>query len=490
MLILKESNSTYLVEGYSRSELLDMLNKGTVVLSFRKVSNNRDRIMYATRDLNKIPSRFHPSGAGAPYNKPNVIPVFDLVKKAWRSFRVERVSKAEPRRVGFLTRIFRKRKYTQDREAQNQMQESFKGQTVIEAYEIMNRPSFKDTLKESSAPINEAFLAEGIFTDLKNAAVKKYEDQLKKIAKLMQHPEVKGISNYPSKVAALIKSFFKDAWQVIRHNAPDEVKVRMAKTFKRILEYLGLPGLAIFLPTTPPGSLAIILFLRWIENKTGIKLFPSDWTDCIKTFKKSLNEASGALGTGAAGKVDSKTFHGRAVSVLRAINARLGKAKIRNHGKVGNGTLYVMRSGSVGWVLLTASKEPVEKALDDIDSLMFVAELSQESEVEGVNSFQTYSVENPQIHPSFASQGIASKIYGQLSLDFNIMAADTQSRQGKALWNKMVRDKTFRFVYVYSEMGEEIEEEINGDAERFQELMAEGDSDIRFIGTSMKSSEF
>lgn len=345
MLILREGDESFIVEGYSREELLDMLKDNTVVVSFRKKSTNKDRIMYCTRDLSKIPSSKHPSGVGLPYNDPNVVPVFDLVKKAWRSFRIERVKEAEVRRVGFLTRLFRRKKYTQDQE----VKESFQG-PLIEAYEL------------------------------------------------------------------------------------DETRI----SFRRFVE------------------------------------------------------AAGDIHQGEVSVVNEPTFRARAVQITKGINARLSKGgKIRNHGKIGPGTLYCMTRGGMGLAFLTLSKEPAELATEDLDSIVFVCELHEvHPDAPDINSFATYVIEQPYVSPAYQGSGLGAKVYGQFSLDYNIMADSIQSRQGRRLWNKMVREGTFKYVYVYSEVAEEIEEEISGNEGRFQQLMKEGDDDLRFIGTSQKAKSF
>lgn len=116
MILLEDLDldEQFLIENVSRQEVLDMLKDQTVVVSFRKKSNNRQRLMYCTRDLNKIPRDKWPVGGGPAERDPNHIRVFDLVKKEWRSFRLERVKTAEPHRLGWLTRLLQRRKYTKD----------------------------------------------------------------------------------------------------------------------------------------------------------------------------------------------------------------------------------------------------------------------------------------------------------------------------------------------------------------------------------------
>jgi len=113
MITLTEGSVEYILEGYTVSQLRRLLAKGTVVVSFRKVSTEKDRIMYCTRRMDMIPKKNHPKG-GPSNIPPGNLAVFDLVKKDWRSFRVNRVLRAEPKKLSFLTRVLRRRKYTKD----------------------------------------------------------------------------------------------------------------------------------------------------------------------------------------------------------------------------------------------------------------------------------------------------------------------------------------------------------------------------------------
>ena len=103
----------------TRAEFMDILSRQRVVIKFIKKGDLRTgegvgrlRIMYCTRNFDIIPKEHHPSGS---YKGPrHVIPVFDLVKKAWRSFRIGSVKSVEPRKLGWIDRTFRQGKYKKD----------------------------------------------------------------------------------------------------------------------------------------------------------------------------------------------------------------------------------------------------------------------------------------------------------------------------------------------------------------------------------------
>jgi len=115
LLVLTEGSIEYILEGYTVSQLRKMLAQGPVVISFRKVSTEKDRIMYCTRRMDMIPGSKHPKG-GPSRIPPGNLAVYDLIKKDWRSFRVNRVLKAKEKRLSFLTRALRRRKFKKDHE--------------------------------------------------------------------------------------------------------------------------------------------------------------------------------------------------------------------------------------------------------------------------------------------------------------------------------------------------------------------------------------
>ena len=182
MIILTEDNGEqYIIEAFNRAQLLDMLVKNTVVVSFRKRSNSRQRLMYCTRDLKRIPRQKHPSGQGMPYDpvSKGLIPVFDLIKKDWRSFAVDNVSDAQTRTLGWLTRFLQRKKYTMDESAQ------FKDAIVLEAYHVeKERVGFKEFNEMASGPVGDGVES--------NTSLEGFE-QLRKlyVARVFRH-----LSNY------------------------------------------------------------------------------------------------------------------------------------------------------------------------------------------------------------------------------------------------------------------------------------------------------
>jgi hypothetical protein len=153
MIIITESNGEqYLIEAFNREQLLDMLRKDTVVVSFRKRTNDRQRLMYCTRDLKRIPRNKHPSGVGMPYDpvEKGLIPVFDLIKKDWRSFAIDNVTDAQARTLGWLTRFLQRKKYTMDESVE------FPGAVIVEAYHIDAKPErFRTFLEMASGPVGD-----------------------------------------------------------------------------------------------------------------------------------------------------------------------------------------------------------------------------------------------------------------------------------------------------------------------------------------------
>lgn len=70
-----------------RQGILDELNRGIVDLQFKKVNGDL-RNMTATRDFGLIPEEKHPKGEVSDKNT-DIVTLFDLEVKDWRSFRVE-----------------------------------------------------------------------------------------------------------------------------------------------------------------------------------------------------------------------------------------------------------------------------------------------------------------------------------------------------------------------------------------------------------------
>lgn len=76
-----------------RNTLLEELNKGFCKVQFRKVTNGQYRTLVCTLDKTKIPARYTKSIAGAlsGSDDPDLLPVFDLVSKQWKSFYISNV---------------------------------------------------------------------------------------------------------------------------------------------------------------------------------------------------------------------------------------------------------------------------------------------------------------------------------------------------------------------------------------------------------------
>ena len=141
--------------------------RGVVIINFIKKTNGRQRHMVCTRNP-EIITKVAGEGslaAGNGYNgPPTVIPVFDLVKKAWRSFDVKTVRDVSSRELDSLASLSRKDRYRDDKKFGvlqklnpfNRDQVQFKdhyvprSQTIVEhtAMEVNSNhmPSFKDML--------------------------------------------------------------------------------------------------------------------------------------------------------------------------------------------------------------------------------------------------------------------------------------------------------------------------------------------------------
>lgn len=65
--------------------LKEFLDAGVVTFMFRKVDKT-SRFAVGTRDLNLIPKKDHPKGLNESKSE-DVVTYYDLIKKAWRSFR-------------------------------------------------------------------------------------------------------------------------------------------------------------------------------------------------------------------------------------------------------------------------------------------------------------------------------------------------------------------------------------------------------------------
>jgi hypothetical protein len=518
MLIIEEveTGTEYVLENYTRSDLLKMLKDQPVLVSFKKATNNRYRLLFGTRDISRVPPSDHPTGAGLRFNpeEKDIIPIYDLVKKAWRSFKVRNVRRAEPKTDIFLRRLLkskkmgdrlRRRKYERDtanpddkegreeRRNRERIRDGDEGFGVpqesaqITAYEVpvLFEGYMKQDLMEGAAWDRLYAWGERNYEKLVNAAemimafLRGEMGKFKKAApKLKDHGE-------------FLVNFIKNV--VMGRPVSDEDKALALDVFKEFMRYVGL-GIVFLLPTTPPGSVAIVYFLKWIQDKTGLPVFPKSWeeepVDTRKRlgFKEALQEmAAGAVGGGASTKNNPTIFRQNAQQAIGRVNNSMSSGmKLKRLGKTSGGIAYYIGNSWSGDVIVSTHTGPDYEVTDDLDAVTFVARLYGEEHIE-INAMETMSVQHPFVKPELAGRGVAAEVYALLAREFNIVADNTQSKEGRFLWAKMVRDKSFRFVYVYNEAVEEIEEEISGDLNRFRELMAQGDDETRFIGTSMKS---
>jgi hypothetical protein len=73
---------------YTKAQVLGYLNNQECDLTFEKVDGSV-RHMRATRNVDMIDEQFHPKNASQ--DESNFIRVFDLEKKAWRGFQLDRL---------------------------------------------------------------------------------------------------------------------------------------------------------------------------------------------------------------------------------------------------------------------------------------------------------------------------------------------------------------------------------------------------------------
>lgn len=82
-------------EKINRGTLLESLSKGICKVVFRKVTNGQFRSMYCTleeKTLSKDARRYLPRiFKPIPDDDLDIVPVFDIIKRDWRSFRLQTV---------------------------------------------------------------------------------------------------------------------------------------------------------------------------------------------------------------------------------------------------------------------------------------------------------------------------------------------------------------------------------------------------------------
>jgi len=78
----------------TREEIVQVLQtKKNVLIDFTKKEDGSQRLLKATLDFNVIPEENHPKGDSKRKINEEVISVWDLEKKAWRSFRIDTLNK-------------------------------------------------------------------------------------------------------------------------------------------------------------------------------------------------------------------------------------------------------------------------------------------------------------------------------------------------------------------------------------------------------------
>ena len=291
MLLITENEEEILAlnEAVSYSELERQLKKGRMIISFKKKTNGRYRLMYCTRNLEIIPEEDHPTGVGLPYNPKAIglLPVYDLVKKAWRSFYVKRVSKYKEGGLDFLINILQKRRFTKDREGKryniiggketgHTMPESFVPDEAIALWEKWDSYITPVMLESSS---DNKDLSQ-IVSDLTVGTIKKMADGLRDIAK--KHGILPHKSHFVKMSASLviIKNFLE---KVLKDEASDKDAQRARTALAELIGYLTSTSVGTIIsaiPTPIPGvAIMSLLLLKTISDKTGVPLFPKTWAD-------------------------------------------------------------------------------------------------------------------------------------------------------------------------------------------------------------------
>lgn len=490
MLLLTDSETgqEFVLEAYSRRDLMDMLKDQPVLISFRKVTNDRYRLIFGTRDLSRIPKEDHPTGQGLPFDpiKAGVIPIYDLVKKAWRSFKIKMVRRAEPKTVEFLRRLLQSRKaldrirlskYKKD--SANPIGEGYDATPVLEMVEL---PSILEL--GCMLPLNES---DDKWIDRTTAWLNRHMDDATDAARRAREflsAELSHIAGLPSKLATQGKFLQDYVKSAATGRTPTEAERSLAKEVTgEFLRYIGLSAIAL-MPSPPGFSLALLVLLRALQSITSIPVFPKSWTEKKADTKKRLTfseMAAGAVGGGSEGNVSEKEFHTSTVNVYRsAMNAVSDGVRPVNYGKVKGFTLYGVEA--YGRHHIFATSEDWSAIAQGTESIIFSAYLAPEDHLDMFSS-PVYNMWLPHIKPTMQRKGLVADFYSILNREFIIAADNVQSKQARFLWAKLVREKKFRFVYVFNEISEEIVDEISGNETAFLEYMEDGDEDIRFIAS-------
>lgn len=108
---------SYVLTEYTIPEVRAALKAGPVLLRFTKKTNGARRNMYCTLKMDLIPRAQWPQGTGSPSKDPNHIRVYDLVKKAWRSFIMGNIHSGKFKQgdIGYLDKMGMKTGFARDK---------------------------------------------------------------------------------------------------------------------------------------------------------------------------------------------------------------------------------------------------------------------------------------------------------------------------------------------------------------------------------------
>lgn len=151
-------------------QMKDALAKNRVVVKFIKIGNrrppyegaNRVRYLYCTRnpDIIKSIGQGHklPGPNSQGYKGPKeVIPVFDLVKKDWRSFDVRTVKRFQIRQLNMIDRILRRNRYDRDFK-RSVFRDPIPGKFVAKESMEYQKPVFLHALEIGKGPSFKEFV--------------------------------------------------------------------------------------------------------------------------------------------------------------------------------------------------------------------------------------------------------------------------------------------------------------------------------------------
>lgn len=493
MIILTEQNSgkEFVIEAYNRKQLLDMLKSGPALISFKKVTNDRYRLLFGTRDLSRIPGDKHPTGQGLPFDPAakDLIPIFDLVKGEWRSFKVRRVRKAAQKTDAFLRRLLQSKKI-QDRLRRRKFKKDSGAPNDSAMGEGVSYGEYQTLIAEADVVIEAVeiptFLEDNInfsLNEYHNAWLIRSTEWLKRNKYCLPDVAERALKKFSTEDSA----FAECAKKVLR--GEDGYDPDLNEEVKKFLRDIDMTAITYFPEPSSMSTLTVGL-LRVVESMTSIPVFPKSWENEPEPEHKPMvsfkEMAAGPIGDGASSAVDPDTFKRVVRTSLVIINSDLARGvKPIDLGNTKGGRTYIIGTDFGGIVIASDSADSFIDMMDDHNSVTFVSKYFTEDDHKVTDS-PVVSIQNPYTRKDKAGQGIAFDIYKAVGREYDVMADNTQSKEGRFLWAKLVRDKAFPYIYVYNELADEVEEEIAGNLDRFRELMAEGDAEIRFIGSIRK----